>query len=308
MASKILKYVVTMAIMIAIVACSGKPKVIPDETLKDIFHDAYIANAYLTEANINDDSLYIYEPIFEHYGYTIDDLHYTITTFTERKSAMLSDLMYDVNQRLAEESKLESRKMVVLDTIDNIATRAYTRTIYNDSLIRVKRMRDSSKLRIRINDIIPAEYTVSFSYLIDTLDENRNSRVEAYLINGDSQPCLRHTMMLSRYREGKYSRKFKTDTTHKALYINMFYHPSSEESKLPDVTINNFKVVRTLSTEESVDSLYHKQLNLRIFNHSLMTAFVADSVEVVDIVVERDSLATDSLRHDTQDSLTLRID
>lgn len=308
MVYNILKYVAYIAVVLGIVACTGRPKVIPDETLKDIFHDAYIANAYINEAKVNADSLYIYEPIFDRYGYTIDDLQYTIMTFTERKSAMLSDLLYEINQRLSEESKVEARKMIVLDTIENIATRAYTRTIYSDSLIRVKRLRDTTKLRIRIDDLIPAEYAVSFTYLIDTLDENRNSRVEAYLITSDSSEIMRHTMMLSRYREAKYSRKFSTDTIHKALYINMFYHPNSEESKLPDITIKDFKIVRTLSKEQSVDSLYHKQLDIRIFNHALMTAFVADTVDVVDVVIERDSLASDSLRYDTQDSLTLRID
>lgn len=298
--------VVAIATLLGSVACSG-PRVIPDNILIDIFHDAYIANAYIDECNINSDSLYIYEPIFERYGYTMDDLQHTIMTFTERKSAMLSDLMHEVNSRIDAESKVENRKMIILDTIDNIAKRAYTRTIYSDTLIRVKHMRDTTKLRITISDLIPAEYCVSFDYLIDSLDENRNSRIEAYLLTYDTVQTLRHTMMLSRYREASYSRKFKADTVHRELYIDMFYHPETEESKLPDITIKNFKVVRVLDTEQSVDSLYHEQLNLRIINHALMTSFTADTVDVVDVVIPTDTIASDTtLLYGKKDSLTLR--
>lgn len=297
---------VAIATLLGSVACSG-PRVIPDNILIDIFHDAYIANAYIDECNINSDSLYIYEPIFERYGYTMDDLQHTIMTFTERKSAMLSDLMHEVNSRIDAESKVENRKMIILDTIDNIAKRAYTRTIYSDTLIRVKHMRDTTKLRITISDLIPAEYSVSFDYLIDSLDENRNSRIEAYLLTYDTVQTLRHTMMLSRYREASYSRKFKADTVHRELYIDMFYHPETEESKLPDITIKNFKVVRVLDTEQSVDSLYHEQLNLRIINHALMTSFTADTVDVVDVVIPTDTIASDTtLLYGKKDSLTLR--
>ena len=79
----------------------------------------------------------------------------------------------------------------------------------------------------------------------------------------------------------------------------MFYHPSNEESKLPDITIRDFKVVRILPTDISVDSLYHDQLNISIINRELMTSFTADTIEVAthDVI--------DSIVHDEKDSLTL---
>ena len=213
--------------------------------------------------------------------------------------------MSEVYRRLDAESDIEAAKMVVLDTIDNIAKRTYTRTIYADSLIRAKRMKDTTKLRITIEDLVPGEYTVSFTYLIDTLDENRNSRVEAYALRNDSTQSLRHTLMLSRYREGKYSRKFSIDTSHKELFINMFYHPMNEESALPDITITDFKVVRVLPLEVSVDSLYQHQLNLQIINHRLMTGFTADTVRIV----EPEIIAPDSTEYNEEtDSLALRGD
>lgn len=286
-----------------VAACSGRAKVIPDKDLVNIFHDAFIANAYMTEANINQDSILLYEPIFKRYGYTMNDLQHTLTTINERKSSRISDIMHDVNDRLDRESKMEQRKMIVLDTIDNLAKRTYTRTMYSDTLIRVKELRDTNKLRISLKDLVEGEYTVSFDYLIDTLDENRNSRVEAYLVIDDTTNALRHTMMLSRFREGKYSRKFKADTQHKELYVNMYYHPNNEESKLPDITIRNFKIVRVLPTEVSVDSLYHEQLNISIINHEMMTAFTRDTVKIVE---PQDTTLLEEQPHEEKDSIALR--
>ena len=299
---KVSKIICLLATLL-VAACSGRPKVIPDNDLVNIFHDAFIANAYMNEANINKDSILLYEPIFKRYGYTMNDLQHTLTTINERKSSRISDIMRDVNERLDRESKMEQRKIIVLDTIDNLAKRTYTRTMYSDTLIRVKELRDTNKLRITLTDLVEGEYTVSFDYLIDTLDENRNSRVEAYLIVNDTTHTLRHTMMLSRYREGKYSRKFKADTQHKELYVNMYYHPNNEESKLPDITIRNFKIVRVLPTEVSVDSLYHEQLNLSIINHELMTAFTRDTVKIVE---PQDTTLLEEQPHEEKDSIALR--
>ena len=284
------------------VGCQSQRE-IPDEDLVKIFHDAYLANAYMGESNIHEDSLYLYEPIFERYGYTVEDMQYTLKTFSKRKSALLSDLMVEVSKQLEQEARIEGRKIVVLDTIDNVAKRRYTRTVYEDSLIRVKRLRDTNKLRITINDLATGDYTITFDYLIDTLDENRNSRVEVYALAGDTLETLRHTMMLSRYRQSSYTRRLSIDSTHTEIHIDMYYHPQNEESKLPDITIRNFKVIRVLPTSVSVDSLYQKQLNLRLFNYDLMMGFTADTIRIDETIVEQtDSTAT----KDEKDSIALR--
>ena len=265
--------------LLSSVSCQSQRE-IPDEDLIKIFHDAYLANAYMGECGINEDSLYLYEPIFERYGYTVEDMQHTLKTFSKRKSALLSDLMVRVSEQLERESKLESRKIVVLDTIDNVARRKYTRTVYEDTLIRVKRLRDTNDLRIKIGDLTTGDYTITFDYFIDTLDENRNSRVLVYAMKGDTLETLRHSMMLSRYREASYTRKLSIDSAHTEIFIDMYYHPANEESKLPDIKIRNLKVVRVLPTEISVDSLYQKQLGIRLFNYETMMGFTADTIKI----------------------------
>lgn len=292
-------YLCVAIVSLLATSCKG-PKAIPDADLVNIFHDAFVINAYIEDSGMQSDSTKVYEPILERYGYTVDDLHYTIKTFSERKSAMLSDIVTVVSERLNDEYKEQSYKVMILDTIDRVAQRAFTRVIAGDTLIRANKLKDSSKLRVRINDLVPGDYTVKFDYLIDSLDENRNSRVEVYLVTNDSMKVMRHTTMLARHRESKYTRSFKVDTSHCALYVNMFYHPQGEESKLPDVRIRDFEIERVLPADVAVDSLYQQQLNVRLFNHQLMTSFTGDTIHIELVDPKKDT--TD----EPQDSIALR--
>ena len=65
------------------------------------------------------DSLRIYEPIFARYGYTTDDVHYTIGNFSKRKSARLGDVVERAIEMLEREGKIYNQEVAVLDTIDN---------------------------------------------------------------------------------------------------------------------------------------------------------------------------------------------
>ena len=301
---------VSVALMICTLFVGCKPNEdIPEEELVNIFHDAFLANAYLSRNSISEsDSLLIYEPILKKYGYTVEEFREAVMTLSQRKSARISELITKASDRLDEEATSERRRLVILDTIDNVAKRTYTRTMYSDSLIHVNRLKDTTKLRISINDIVPGDYQVSFTYYIDTLDENRNSRVEAYLLRNDTLQVKRHTQMLSRYKEGKYTRTFTVDTIMQELYINMYYHPRNEESKLPDVKITDFKIVRVLPKQQSLDSLYIEQFDFRLFDIESMNRFIADTIPPVIVV---DSLATPEIQDslaidDSQDSLALR--
>lgn len=252
------------------IGCSG-PKAIPDRDLVKIFHDAFLANAYFTECVVSGDSMLLYEPILARHGYSVEDMQFTVQTIAQRKSSRLSDLVGEASRLLEEESKGHNYQLMVLDTIDNIAKRRYTRIVYSDSLISAKRLKDTTKLHIVVRDLTPGEYSVAFDYHIDTADKNRNSRVEAYMTLRDSGIASRHTMMLGRYRDSKYLRKFIADSVHKELHVNMFYHPNNEEAKSPSIVIRNFTITRILPTEQAVDSLFEEQMGPMLFNHKLMS-------------------------------------
>ena len=87
----------------------ARHRIIPDDELALIFHDAFLTNAYLNTENVRPDSLRLYEPIFAHYGYTTEDVHYTIGNFSKRKSARLGDVVEEAIDLLEAEGKIYNR-------------------------------------------------------------------------------------------------------------------------------------------------------------------------------------------------------
>ena len=114
---------VSVALMICTLFVGCKPNEdIPEEELVNIFHDAFLANAYLSRNSISEsDSLLIYEPILKKYGYTVEEFREAVMTLSQRKSARISELITKASDRLDEEATNERRRLVILDTIDNVA-------------------------------------------------------------------------------------------------------------------------------------------------------------------------------------------
>ena len=134
------------ALFAVLFAACARHKIIPDDKLAQIFHDAFLTNAYIGNGNVKTDSLRVYEPIFARYGYTTDDVHYTIGNFSKRKSARLGDIVERAIEMLEREGKFYNREVAVLDTIDNVARRTFTRAVLADSLIRVRSLADTARL------------------------------------------------------------------------------------------------------------------------------------------------------------------
>lgn len=97
-------------LLLAGAACT-RHKIIPDEKLAQIFHDAFLTNAYIGDERVNIDSLNIYEPIFARYGYTTRDVYYTIGNFSKRKSARLDDVVEMAIEKLETEGNFTTVRL-----------------------------------------------------------------------------------------------------------------------------------------------------------------------------------------------------
>ena len=97
--------ITAFALFAVLFAACARHKIIPDDKLAQIFHDAFLTNAYIGSEGVKTDSLRIYEPIFARYGYTTDDVHYTIGNFSKRKSARLGDIVERAIEMLEREGK-----------------------------------------------------------------------------------------------------------------------------------------------------------------------------------------------------------
>ena len=130
-----MKYRIRLAALLLLGLMAGactRHKIIPDDELALIFHDAFLTNAYITTERLRLDSLEIYEPIFARYGYTTEDVQYTIGNFSKRKSARLGDVVEESIRMLEEEGKRYEHEVSILDTIDNVARRRATRTVLRE--------------------------------------------------------------------------------------------------------------------------------------------------------------------------------
>jgi len=258
------------------VACA-RHTIIPDEKLALIFHDAFLANAYTGGRNVVQDSLNLYEPIFARYGYTTEDVQYTIGNFSKRKSARLGDVVERAIEMLEAEGGRYNREVAILDTIDNVALRNARRVVRADSLIRVRSLADTARLRF-VFDVEPGDYTVEMRYLIDSLDRNtRNPKVSMWLERSDSVAMQRYTATLRRLNEGSVQHKFSVDSTHRRLHVDFFTF--ADKPRRPSVTVRNFEVAFTPPKQEAVEQLYRQQLGLRIFaDEFFRAAHAKDSI------------------------------
>lgn len=263
----IAKNAAALLCIVAAAACTHH-KIIPDKTLAAIFHDAFLTNAYIDNRHFRTDSLDMYNPIFEKYGYTNDDVQYTIGNFSKRKNARLGDVVELAIKQLEDEGLLYEHEAVVLDSIDNIARRAFRREVYRDSLIRVSRLKDTDRLHIKIDNIRTGEYQIDFDYLVDSLDETTSRRAVFTFERADSSTFGRQQQSLYRdNRTNHVSRTLQPDTSVRRITINLmeFSQPRNGKLKHFGVKITNLTVVHTPDAQSAVDSLYEKQMPAHIF-------------------------------------------
>lgn len=259
---RFLRMAASAAFVLLLSACA-RHKIIPDDTLAQIFHDAFLTNAYIGSEGVKTDSLRIYEPIFARYGYTTDDVHYTIGNFSKRKSARLSDVVERAIDLLEDEGKRYNRQVAILDTIDNVARRSCTRTLIADSMLRIESLRDTARLSYTL-DVQPGEYRITMRYMIDSLDRNRRGlKATTWLERKDSTRANYYTTTLRRDREETFTRLFTVDTTHRRLHLNLLGFYARPER--PSMFVEELRVEYTPPTAEAVEELYERQLDIRIF-------------------------------------------
>ena len=97
--------------VVAVAACQG-PRVIPKDTLTDIYTDMFLADQMVREDNIprvQMDSMLLYEAVFEKYGYDTDDYLRTVRQYLkdpERFSKVFEAVAKRLEGEIADLDKL----------------------------------------------------------------------------------------------------------------------------------------------------------------------------------------------------------
>ncbi len=268
--------------MLGVTSCAKK-NIIPDSTLAEIFHDAFVVNAYIGEEHINLDSLQVYEPVFNRYGYTAKDVVYTVGNFSRRKSARLGTVVEQAISRLERESKVYEKKVVILDTIKNVAVRTFTRNLYVDTLISAKKRADSTALRIEITPAPQGEYTITYGYKCEDDLEKYPRSAEFYFT--DDNGYQKSRTMVSLRKTGMVNRTLiaRDDSRNLVLNLGKYTDLSKAEQNTPkrgkkgkkrgkplppkkqDLEIRNLRVRYKPKEASAVDSLFARYVDIKIF-------------------------------------------
>ena len=267
-----------MLILLSVVSCSRK-KVIDDQTLAKIFSEAYISNAYLGIKYFNIDSVQIYEPILDRYGFTPEDFRYTIGNFSRRKSAQLGRVLKDAEEQIKKIADVYEREVVILDTIQNVAVRTMQRVVHKDSLISVKKLADTSKLKLVIDPLQPGMYSVRYKYNCtkEQIKEKKGKKKDLSLrgvINIETSTGTHANNYAYNLRdEENIRRTISTDTAAKRLVIT-FAKPADPTQKMrkPNITISDFIIEYTPEENLAIDSLFKRYIDIKIFDDVFFSA------------------------------------
>lgn len=267
--------ILLLAIVALLTACN-KPKVIPDKDLGAIFRDAMLVNAYLAINTGTDlDSLRVYEPIFARYGYTAEDVQYTVHNFSRRKSAHLSDVAEYMILLLDREANALNLQVAKLDTVENVARRRFTQVLYADTDIDVRKEADSSLLRYVVEPVYTGTYNIDASYTLDSLDKATGRRYRIYFERRDSTQRSIANGIVQRRKGASFSHRYEVrpeDSTYVRLVIDMAHFNDSKNKGTTRMQIHNMKITYTPPVEKCVELLFNEQSDMRIFSDTLIRA------------------------------------
>ncbi len=257
--------------------CSSR-KIIPDGELARIFHDAFLVNAYVTTSVLNLDSLNIYEPIFESYGYTTEDVQYTIGNFSKRKSARLGDVVERSIAMLEYQGMLYDWEVAILDTVSAKSQRKQIHTIFEHDEILVESHSDTTKLILAVDNIEKGDYILTFDYLIDSLDKNFGTYRTLMWFETEGNKSVDGTMR--RYEESiKYLQRgmnmthkntIKARQDHDRLVLEVVDIMGKKER--PHLTVQNIKVDYAPTADVAERMQFEKMINanIKIFSDELL--------------------------------------
>ncbi|MFI3304908.1 MAG: DUF4296 domain-containing protein [Rikenellaceae bacterium] len=286
-----------LLLLLAAPSCSRR-STLSDTELAQVFHDAYLANAYTSSEGIRLDSLRLYEPIFNKYGYTTEDVQYSIGNFSLRKSARLSDVVERAISMLESRGRELDLEVAILDTVDNIAKRRTIQQIYSDTLRSYRSRSDSASMMIVIEPIKPGSYRIEFDYLIDTLDNTVRSYSSKSWYEVDRDPdkpiidekgrdvrdlmdeedieelrkprVMRQSNTSLRKRSVEhYSNTINVDDNASRLIFSLatIVHDDKREHS---ATFKRIKIERLLDAESAQDSLFRSLAYVNIFDDELL--------------------------------------
>ncbi|MBE6200092.1 MAG: hypothetical protein E7138_07355 [Rikenellaceae bacterium] len=277
--------ILTPLLLAAAMLSCNSPKLIPDRELGQIFHDAMLVNAYIQHNRQKElDSMNIYEPILARYGYSKEDMHYTLNKISRQKSASLGKVAdYMINSLTAESDRL-AEDVAKLDTIENVARRHFKKVIYQDTAIVAKVEADSALLQITIPHAEKGLYHIEANYTLDKEDKGIGRRYVVNWMDGNDERVREiANSPLTRGRKSRISLDAwltQNDSLAEALTIDFTrFNLKKNRLKKTPLTIHDITITFTPDIHESRERLFREQSSMRIFSDTMLNLKLGQAAE-----------------------------
>ena len=147
-----------VALLAAAVSCSKGPKVIPVRKMEKIYREMFLADQWIGdfgEKKPKADTTWFYEPIFEKYGYNVEDYRKSVDYYLndpkryaemmDRIVKSLEDEANGINKALLRQAKIRSRADSIALAMKKFSPEDFT---FYEDIFYVNSMTDRAEFRL----------------------------------------------------------------------------------------------------------------------------------------------------------------
>ena len=254
----------------------GRTKVIPDDELGDIFRDIYIANAYQSINYKGVDTIDLYGPILDGYGYDINDFKGTMLGFTKHKNAKLSLIIEDAIRQIDTKFYSLEGGIEQLDSIEARSKRMLQSVLIENRRIEVRSIDDTTKLVIEL-DVKPGSYFITYIADVDSIDSKKAYRGTHYLRDSSDNNLNYDNFWFSGERK-RYSTEIVADSNARKLVLNLGNY--TKKMKKPSLVIDSLRIIYELPGKQAIDSIHSVFIKRIFIDGTEWAKYTQDSVSL----------------------------
>ncbi len=175
LSSKIKLTSITALLCAVLLAACSEVKTIPDDKLKEVLTATILRQALIDSQNVGYksiqtgiDSIDYHSDVLAEFGYTLEDLTYTFTQLSQRKSNPLDDILQEVVTEIDALAKLAEKKYHAFKRFDTLALEYAKDTLFVYDSLHYADEFDTLKIAL-VKPLKNGVYTINITHKVSTL-------------------------------------------------------------------------------------------------------------------------------------------
>ncbi len=261
------RVVFTILVSLSIFSCTSEPQLIKEDELQNIIRDMLITDVFVTKSDsISVDSFEYFSPILKKYGYSAEDIDYTLRRYALRKSGVLGPMLDNIATEFDSLKRVYNNRGDMLKVWGENAKELSTKVVLFIDSIEINSLEDRQVIELPIH--FSGDYTITYSYRIDS-----SLKKLSFATSFSSRDTIRGTEKhRGRYwmSWGKDQKRLNSTTSLDARKYNMMEYsipdpPKSSDNKVK-IRIDSLKITY-LPTDGHIEEDYlNYMLALEPFN------------------------------------------